>query len=244
MTFDQVRKDWTRLGAEDPLWAVSVAPDKRGGRWDVEQFLATGRADVAATMAWLDTLNLGQHWEKALDFGCGAGRLSQALTDYAGEVVGVDVSAPMLDTARKLDPGGRCRFVLNQEPDLKLFADNEFDLIYSDLVLQHLPRGLIERYLGELVRVLEPGGVAVLSCTTRPLWTFKGVIWRFAPGALVRLGQRTVLRYPAPMRMTAMSHRRIESLLSRHNAHIVDTISTSDRAAHWRSTRYVVRRHV
>ena len=242
MSFEKVSRDWTRLGAADPLWAVSVAPDKRGGRWDVEQFLATGRADVAATMVWLDRLKLPQHWEKALDFGCGAGRLSQALTEYAGEVVGVDVSAPMLDTARKLDTNNRCRFVLNQEPNLNLFADNEFDLIYSDLVLQHLPRKLIERYLGELVRILEPGGIAVLSCTTRPLWTFKGVIWRFVPGALVRLGQRTVLRYPAPMRMTAMSQRRIETVLSQHNAHIIDAVSTDDRAAHWRSTRYVIAR--
>jgi hypothetical protein len=47
MSFEQVRADWTRLGAEDPLWAVLVADGKRGGRWDVEEFLALGRTDVA-----------------------------------------------------------------------------------------------------------------------------------------------------------------------------------------------------
>jgi ubiquinone/menaquinone biosynthesis C-methylase UbiE len=241
VTFEQVSKDWTRLGAEDPLWAVSVAPDKRGGRWDAEEFLATGRKDVAATMTWLRSLGLPRHWRNALDFGCGAGRLSQALTAHADTVTGVDVSAPMLDVARKLDPDGRCRFILNRQPDLSVFNDGEFDLIYSDLVLQHLPRNLIERYLAEFVRVLEPGGIAVLSCTTSPLWTVKGMIWRFVPGTLVRYAQQRILRYPAPMRMTAMPRRRVHTVLARHLAEIVAEASTDDRAAHWRSTRYVIR---
>ena len=41
-------------------------------------------------------------------------------------VVGVDVSAPMLDAARALDrTGGRCTFVLNEHDDLRDFADAE-----------------------------------------------------------------------------------------------------------------------
>src|SRR3954447_8717775 len=96
MSFDQVRADWTRLGAEDPLWAVLVDPDKRGGRWDAEEFLAVGRRDVEAHRQWLARLGLPTTWSTALDFGCGAGRLTQALAAHADEVIGVDVSAPML----------------------------------------------------------------------------------------------------------------------------------------------------
>jgi hypothetical protein len=69
------------------------------------------------------------------------------------------------------------------------------------------------------------------------------MIWRFAPGALVRLGQRLVLGYPAPMRMTAMPPARVRAILTANGGDVLDTISTDDRAAHWRSTRYVVRRH-
>lgn len=243
MSFDEVRRDWTRLGERDPLWAVSVAPDKRGGRWDVEEFLATGRADVEATMAWLDRLGLRRRWQRVLDFGCGAGRLSQALAEHAEEVVGVDVSAPMLEVARRLDRGGgRCEFVLNDAPDLSRFDDNSFDLVYSELVLQHLPAPLIEAYLAEFMRVLRGGGTAMVQCTTRPLWTVKGVIWRLAPGWLVRLGQRVVLGYPAPMRMTPVSPERVRAVVAAHGGEVVDTAATDDPAAHWRSTRYVVRR--
>jgi SAM-dependent methyltransferase len=241
-SFDDLRRDWTTLGEHDPLWAVYVGPGKRGGRWDVEEFLALGRADVAAAMAWLEELGLNRRWGRVLDFGCGAGRLSQALAAHADEVVGVDVSVPMLDTARRLDrTGGTCRFLLNSEPDLRRFDDAGFDLVFSELVLQHLPAPIIDGYLAEFMRVLRPGGVAVLQCTTSPLWTVKGAIWRLAPGWLVRLGQRAILRYPAPMRMTAVDPEHLRSVVGGHGGEVIATRTHDDRAAHWRSTRYVIR---
>jgi SAM-dependent methyltransferase len=239
VSFEEVRRDWTRLGAHDPLWAVYVAADKRGGRWDPEQFLATGRDDVAASVAWLSSLGLGPRWSRVLDFGCGAGRLSQALADHADEVVGVDVSPPMLEVARRLDVADRCAFVLNETSDLSAFPSASFDLVYSELVLQHLPARVIDGYLAEFVRVLRPGGVALLQCTTRPLWTFKGAVWRLAPGWLVRLGQRKVLGYPAPMRMTRYSPARLRRMMA--GGEVVATETVDDRSTHWRSTRYVVR---
>jgi ubiquinone/menaquinone biosynthesis C-methylase UbiE len=240
VSFDEVRRDWTRLGEHDPLWAVYVAADKRGGRWDREQFLATGRRDVAAAREWLSELGFGPRWSRVLDFGCGAGRLSQALAEHADEVVGVDVSPPMLAVARELDTAGRCRFVLNETADLARFADGEFDLVYSELVLQHLPAPVIDGYLAEFVRVLAPGGVALLQCTTRPLWTFKGAVWRLAPGGLVRLAQRRLLGYPAPMRMTAYPVARLRSAVAGAGGAVVATRTVDDRATHWRSTRYAI----
>lgn len=240
-SFDGVRRDWVRLGEEDPLWAVYVAADKRGGRWDPEQFLETGRADVAASAAWLTELDAGPRWSRVLDFGCGAGRLSQALAEHADGVVGVDVSPPMLEVARKLDTTGRCTFVLNERQDLTQFEDSSFGLVYSELVLQHLPATAIDAYLAEFVRVLRPGGVALLQCTTRPLWTFKGTVWRLAPAALIRLAQKVFLRYPAPMRMTPYPPSRLRSVVEKAGASVVATRVVDDRATHWRSTRYVIR---
>jgi len=241
VSFDEVRRDWTRLGADDPLWAVYVAADKRGGRWDPEQFLATGRADVAASVSWLADLGAGPRWARVLDFGCGAGRLSQALAAHADEVVGVDVSPPMLEVARKLDAENRCSFVLNETSDLAAFETGSFDLVYSELVLQHLPAPVIDGYLAEFVRVLRPGGVALLQCTTRPLWTFKGAVWRLAPGWLVRLAQRKFLGYPAPMRMTRYAPGRLAEVVASAGGEVVATTAVDDRSTHWRSTRYVVR---
>jgi SAM-dependent methyltransferase len=240
-SFDGVRRDWVRLGEEDPLWAVYVAADKRGGRWDPSQFLETGRADVAASAAWLTEVGVGPRWGRVLDFGCGAGRLSQALAEHADEVVGVDVSPPMLEMARELDTADRCTFVLNESQDLSQFADGTFDLVYSELVLQHLPATVIDGYLAEFVRVLAPTGVALLQCTTRPLWTFKGTVWRLAPGWLVRLAQRKFLGYPAPMRMTKYAPERLRSVVATAGGSVLATRTVDDRSTHWRSTRFVIR---
>ncbi|MCW2704238.1 MAG: hypothetical protein JWQ37_2233 [Blastococcus sp.] len=243
VSFEQVRADWTRLGAEDPLWAVHVAPDKRGGRWEVEEFLALGRQDVDRARGILTGLGLPTTWDRVLDFGCGAGRLSQALAEHADEVVGLDVSPPMLETARALDRSdGRCSFVLGEDPDLRAFPDGSFDLVYTERVLQHLPRPVLENYLAEFVRVLRPGGVAYLHCTTRPMWTPRGMTWRLAPGPLVRWAQRRLLGYPAPMRMTRMTEGRVAAVVGAAGAEVLAGVAVDEPETHWQARRYVVRK--
>ena len=243
MGFDDVRRDWTRLGAEDPLWAVLLLPGKRGGRWNVDEFLATGRADVDHAVTWLDRLGLPTRFGRVLDFGCGVGRLSQALAEHADEVIGVDVAPTMLDTARTLDrSGGRCRFVLNETPDLRRFPDAHVDLVYCALVLQHLPRPAIDAYLGEFLRLLRPGGLAVVQLATAPLRTLKGAVWRVVPFPVIAAAQRWLLRYPAPMRMTAVPERDLAALVTAAGGEIVDRVPDPTYTEDWRCTRYVLRR--
>lgn len=242
---DQTRRDWTTLGAADPLWAVLVAPGKRGGRWDVDEFLATGRAEVDETVRWLAGLGLPTRWRRALDFGCGVGRLSQALTAYADEVVGVDISPSMLAAARDLSSRGldrRLRFVLNETADLRQFPDAAFDFVYSSLVLQHLPRPTVDRYLAEFLRVLRPDGIAVVQVPTRTRHTPKGLIWRYAPDSWIRWAQRRVLNYPAPMRMTTVPARDLSRLVTAYGGAVVGQTADRRHATDWRLTWFAVRR--
>jgi len=73
---------------------------------------------------------------RALDFGCGTGRSSRFLRDHGFEVVGVDISAAMLEQARKLDPNGDYRLV--EENRLKRI-DGPFDLILSTFTFDNVP---------------------------------------------------------------------------------------------------------
>jgi SAM-dependent methyltransferase len=236
---DEVRRDWTRLGEQDPLWAVCVLPDKKDGGWDPAEFLATGEKEVAAGMGWLTSLGLPPHYGRALDFGCGAGRLSRALRSYADAVTGVDISEPMLRQAKVLAPD--CSFVLNPSSDLSVFADGSFDLVYTALVLQHLPRLLVEGYLREFLRVLAPGGIAMVQVPTRPLWTAKGVLWRWAPHRLLRWGQTRLLKYPAPMRMTALPPADLRAIVAAAGGEVVGSEADLD-TPDWRCDRYALRR--
>ncbi len=53
---------------------------------------------------------------------------------------------------------------VNTKPDLSVFDESSFDLVYTTLVLQHLPRRELQRaYLAEFLRILRPGGLAVFQ---------------------------------------------------------------------------------
>jgi len=164
MTIERLSRDWDDLAEEDALRAVLW----RDGSWELEEFLATGEREVGALVAAAEELGYPQGKERALDFGCGVGRLTRALSEHFRECVGVDVSPEMVRRAQSLNadrPG--CSFVVNVAPDLRRFESGSFDLALSSKVLQHLPtRELSLAYVSELLRVLAPGGIAVFQ-----LWT-------------------------------------------------------------------------
>jgi 2-polyprenyl-3-methyl-5-hydroxy-6-metoxy-1,4-benzoquinol methylase len=129
---EKLQEQWERFGAADPMQAV-LADAKDGRRtWEPEEFFAVGRADVDRWLARLAELGRATTGERSLDFGCGAGRLTQTLARYYQEVVGVDVSRPMLATARETNKfPDRVSFMHNTREDLRVFEDNAFDLVLT-----------------------------------------------------------------------------------------------------------------
>lgn len=241
MDLDRTRADWTTLGAEDPLWAVLVTPQARHDGWHSQEFLQTGRTEVDEVLARVRTLGVTPGAGAAIDFGCGAGRLSQALRAHFERVVGVDFSAPMLERARSLDPDGTCEFVLNDGPDLRSFPTATFDLAYSSLVLQHIPTRRAAVYLSELVRVVRPGGAVVVQVATRPDGSAKGRLAAVMPRPLMRFVQRRVLGYPAPMDMYPMPRSTVETSVG-ERGQVLAAWDEPMYGGHWRYTRYVVER--
>lgn len=164
MSLDDVARNWEAFARDDPLWAILTFPGKEGGRWSPEEFFALGRAEIDGVLQGASRLGLPRGRERALDFGCGVGRLTQALCRHFARCDGVDISPTMIERARALNAHGeRCAYHLNDRPDLTLFADATFDLVYSNIVLQHVPPRNALRYVGELVRVLRPGGLLVFQ---------------------------------------------------------------------------------
>ncbi|MFN0069654.1 MAG: class I SAM-dependent methyltransferase [Limisphaerales bacterium] len=164
-----VAEVWRTLGREDPLWAVYSLPEKRGRRWDLEDFLRTGEEDVARAAECI-----GRHagaqgrFGQVLDFGCGVGRLVRAWSNRAGRVTGVDISETMLEHARKiLADRPNAEVVHNPREDLSVFADGSFDLVFSLICLQHMPWRLARGYIIEFGRICRPGGVVAFQLPTR-----------------------------------------------------------------------------
>ena len=155
-------KHWDALGENDPFGSILTGGGPNG--WDVDDFFATGRTDVTAFIANLDRIFPAVQRGSVLDFGCGVGRLSRALAEHFQTVVGLDVADSMIRRAQLLNSDvPRCRFRTNRPPHLKVFADGQFDVVYSRLVLQHIPPRLLKRYIPELVRVTATGGALVFQ---------------------------------------------------------------------------------
>lgn len=161
---DRVRRSWESFGHTDPLWAILVDPQRKDGGWEVDEFFASGRADVAWLLDSAAAAGAPIPRGRCLDFGCGVGRLTQALAEHFESVDGVDIAESMVDAARRYNRHGeRCRYHVNVADDLRLFEDASFDGIVSIIVLQHIPPPHNRRYIAEFVRVLKPGGVAVFQ---------------------------------------------------------------------------------
>ena len=146
------------------MWAILSQDAKRGGAWDLDEFLASGRTQAAEVLQVLDERGIAVRRHRALDFGCGIGRATQALAEHFDSCDGVDIAPSMVETAARLNQhGARCRFHHNPHRDLRLFGDGSFDFILAMLVMQHMEPRLMKAYLREFIRVLRPGGIAYFN---------------------------------------------------------------------------------
>lgn len=200
------------MASFDPFRAISGQKKD----WHIDEFWATAQPHMDQLFLNASLLGLPKSHERALEFGCGAGRFLQHFKLRFAEVWGVDVSPSMIDLAREHNPG--CKFHLITNANMEFFPRDHFDLIYSFLVLQHLPdQSLIEQYLLEFIRILKPGGVAAFQIPDR-----LSIRWKIQPRRrlyhlLHLLGlsaQRLQTLNLLPMRLTALSADRVAKIVS------------------------------
>jgi ubiquinone/menaquinone biosynthesis C-methylase UbiE len=164
MELQELQRNWDEFGNTDPLWAILTHPEKRHGKWRLQDFFQTGEREITEVLRHVRSLSISLRTGKALDFGCGVGRLSQALCGHFEQCCGVDIAPSMITLANRYNRhGSRCSYVVNDAADLRIFADNHFNFIYSNMVLQHMQPSYSRKYLEEFVRVLAPGGAIVFQ---------------------------------------------------------------------------------
>lgn len=104
-------------------------------------------------------LNAHSQGKNVLDYGCGAGYSTMLLDSWGYNVVGVDISTHMINSAKKKYPGLDFHHMkINELP----FLDNSFDVVVSIFVLFDIPSlKLIETYASEAKRVLKENGIFI-----------------------------------------------------------------------------------
>lgn len=239
MSLKDTQKNWETLGKTDPLFAVLTYKDKQGGKWNPQEFFQTGKKEVAETMSYLKALGLNIPKRRALDFGCGVGRLTQALGDYFSEVCGVDIAFPMIELAKKYNQcGDKCRYLVDTSNNLKLFPNNNFDFILSKITLQHIEPEHSKNYLKEFLRTLAPGGFLIFQLTSEPLKTSQtNPIKRFLPRFLLSWYRK--IKKPPLIEMYGIKREEVTQFLRNNGARIVD-IQPDNSARSWISFQYCI----
>lgn len=239
---EHLRRVWQALGREDPMWAVLSHADKRGGRWDPQEFLATGEVEVDVQLAALAGAGLPAGRWLALDFGCGAGRLSRALARHFERVIGIDVSASMVDAARRLNADvPNVEFRENASPRIGRIADASVDFVFSHITLQHIPGELAAGYVAEFFRVLAPGGVAVFQFVDDSDRSLRGRVFGMASNRWLNPLRRVLWRRREVFEMHALPEARLLDLLARHpTLRLFDAFDDGAAGPGWRGRRWTV----
>ena len=109
---------------------------------------------------------------RILENGCGVGMYVEHLAPFGGEIVGMEY-----DWERAAEAGSRSPRILNAAGESLPFPSGTFDLILSHEVLEHVQDDA--QAVQEMVRVLRPGGRAVIFVPNRgyPFETH-GIYWR------------------------------------------------------------------
>lgn len=244
MSLEHVRRTYEDFGEEDPFFAVLSARDKRGGRWTPEEFFATGVREIGEVLSYLETRGATPAPGRALDFGCGVGRLSQALAEHFDEVVGVDISSSMVRTAGEHNRhGDRVRYLVNTAPDLSLLPDGHVDFVYSNITLQHMPGAAAEGFVRDFFRVLRPGGIAVFQIPDgRPFerGSLGDRLTNFVRGPVRRFTKRIRGKKPVEIHYVARAH--VERAIAEEGGTLVDTYDIAEGRKRWGSLRYCARK--
>lgn len=98
---------------------------------------------------------------RALDIGCGSGRDTAWLAENGFDVLGIDASVGMLDQAVRRYPG--LDFKVMALPELEGIADASFSNVLCSAVFMHLDQGDSKIAALNILRVLLPGGILILS---------------------------------------------------------------------------------
>ncbi len=154
---EKMKHDWDQRAQHHARFWIATE------NYQTEESFAQSGLDTAHAL--LKALTGLHHvsW-KVLDIGCGIGRTLKPLAKHFQSLVGIDVSSAMI--AQSTSWLSECHNITTFETsgvDLREFNDQSFDLVYSYVAFQHMPRPVFEHYLGEINRVLPPDGYLAMQ---------------------------------------------------------------------------------
>jgi SAM-dependent methyltransferase len=158
---------WEQWGSRDPYYGVLTDERYRKNNLSpevLEEFFLSGEKHIQKILH-----NVRSHIDanfsprRAIDFGCGTGRLVVPLARICEKVVGLDTSESMLaETRKNCESRSLTNVELVKSDDELTRLTGQYDFIHSVIVFQHIPISRGERIVVNLLKHLSPAGVGVL----------------------------------------------------------------------------------
>ena len=139
---------WNLMAFYDPVRAVWSQSRSEGDLFD------SGKVQVSA----MQKLGLLGPAKSVLHIGCGIGRIEKSIAENVHVALGLDISERMVRIARRTVDANNVFFVVGSGRDLNCIRDASFDLCYSFVAFQHMPRRIVTNYFSEVRRILKPDG--------------------------------------------------------------------------------------
>jgi SAM-dependent methyltransferase len=163
-------RTWEYFGKNDPYFGVLTAQVFKKGEFTEsarQEFFATGERYMGSIIG-----TIRQHFEpafrptRALDFGCGVGRLTLPLARCAESVVAVDVSESMMATAAEnAKQLGISNITFLKSDDTLSRVTGRFDFVHSFIVFQHIPPTRGYQIFQRQIDMLNDDGIGALHFT-------------------------------------------------------------------------------
>lgn len=229
---EETFSDW---GRREPYY--SVLTDERFLSHNIsdrtlDDFYSLGELDIFFALEILKHNRVAINPAKALDFGCGVGRLTLALVKIFHFVIGCDISEPHLEVARSnANQFGinNVHFIKNNENLLNLFQPESFNFIYSRLALQHIPQALSKAYIRQFTALLKVGGYSIFQLPTKsPEYTCN-------PEAF------SVSEVSHNIHMYSVEIREVLESINEGNCQLIDLVLETDRDG-WSSHLFLIKK--
>jgi SAM-dependent methyltransferase len=163
------------------------------GKTGWADFLNSGREELAKAFA-LTHMRTGQELA-LLEIGCGMGRLSYALADHFGSVLGVDVSPALIDVALAHKDRDNIAFETGDGTHIDPSTRTSFDTVFSYEVFHYVGEQSLLNYFRDAYRLLKPGGQFVFEINVKPI-RFRSRLTAVLRTALHHCGVKYFRGYP------------------------------------------------
>lgn len=168
--FDHIQKVWSRLGDDEPHYSVLSSPKFKSINLGTSErdFYESGSAEVDGVLRRLQDLGISPDRSgRAMEFGCGVGRVTRFLANVFDALTAYDISRPHLAYARRyLDQEKITNTTLKWVENPESLDIPEHGFFYSRIVFQHNPPPMTKHFLAQIMEQLSPRGIAVFQIIT------------------------------------------------------------------------------